>query len=381
LTYLKSNTNLSVMGLAALGNVIWDGVKTGAGHLANGLGTVVDYGADALAHIPVVGETLSTGLGSIGDFGVEALQGNFSTALGDLYGGVDTLVGGVLPGGQNFAQGYLGQLYQGADKMVGGYLPNINGGAANSINGGVGYTPTYMKAQKAFDALPGPGGAASTYGGGGGMSGVAITGNEAKAPMTFWDKAEVAANVGAAGMGIYGMLQDSPEAANANARANATRPQPMLINPGVSNAGMNALSAPAVVRNDPAMAGSPEARSTTGQTGGAVKTGELTEMSDDELGKNLVEQLNNTQSTISNVTGQTAPVTPTARVAQAPVQTTQLQMYMPTALGPTSGYTSNIPGGPRAEYVRPVSTGGGDYTPHTYSKNYKPGMSPGRVPR
>ena len=47
---------------------IWDGIKSGASTLASGLGTVVDYGADALAHIPVVGETLSTGLGSIGDF-------------------------------------------------------------------------------------------------------------------------------------------------------------------------------------------------------------------------------------------------------------------------------------------------------------------------
>lgn len=355
------------MGLAAIGKGIWEGVKSGASTLASGLGTVVDYGADALAHIPVVGETLSTGLGSIGDFGVEALQGNFSTALGDLYGGVDTLVGGVLPGGQNFAQGYLGQLYQGADKMAGGWLPNINGGAANSINGGVGYTPTYMKAQKAFDALPGPGGA-STYGGGGGMSTVAITGNEAKAPMTFWDKAEAAANIGAAGMGIYGMLQDSPEAANANARATATRPQPMLISPGVSSAGMNALSAPAVVRNDPAMASSPEAKSTTGQTGGAVKTGELTEMSDDELGKNLVEQLNNTQSTISNVTGQTAPVTPTATVTQAPVQTTQLQMWnAPTALGPARALPPALPPASMRPPVLSLSGAQGVIDPRTAS--------------
>lgn len=78
-------------------------------------------------------------------------------SLSGLYTGADKVLGGILPGGQAFGQGYLGQLYTGADKMLGGYLPNIGGGAANGM--GAGYTPQFMKAQAAFNALPGPAGA------------------------------------------------------------------------------------------------------------------------------------------------------------------------------------------------------------------------------
>jgi len=83
-------------------------------------------------------------------------KGQFAQGLGGLYTGVDKVLGGILPGGQALGSGYLGQLYTGADKMLGGYLPNIGGGAAA---GGAGYTPQYVAAQKAFNALPGPAGA------------------------------------------------------------------------------------------------------------------------------------------------------------------------------------------------------------------------------
>ena len=346
---------------SGLGNM----VSKGAGAVADGLGTVVDLGADALAHIPVVGDTLSQGVGAIGDAGVEALQGNFSTALGDLYGGVDVLVGGVLPGGQAAAQGYLSNplssLYNKADMAVGGYLPNIGGGVPG---GGIGYSPTYVSAQKAFDALPGPGG--STYAGGGGMSTVALPGGEAgKAAPGFWDKASAAANLAQTGAMIYGLMQDSPEATNAQAyqRATGTGPQRVAIQPGLGGGGsaLNPLGVPTnnVVASDPAMGGTPEAKSSTGKGGEAPKTPELTKVSDQELEsiQNKAIGQNHTQATIGNVTGQRGPTAPAMTASSGVVGASpQLNMFTPTPLGMArSPYTSNIPGGPRAEYARPVS--------------------------
>ena len=325
---------------SGLGNL----VSSGANALASGLGTVVDLGANALEYIPVVGDTLSNGLGAIGDAGVEALQGNFSTALGDLYGGVDTLVGGVLPGGQAFSQGYLGNLYGAADNALNGYLPNV---------GGVGITPADYKLAN-FGNVPGATGYGTVMAPPEGGFGGQVAGAAGKAP-SFWDKAGAVANLASTGMGIYGMMQDTPEARNAQAYQRATGTGPRLIQqPGMGSGG-NALS-PTVAR-DPAMAGTPEAKSTTGATGGAVKSPSLSEMTDGELEPNLVKAIerfekNNTQSTIADVSGQTAPSTP-ATATPTPVQSVKLNMYdFATPLGQTgSGYTSNIPGGPRREYL------------------------------
>mgnify|MGYP004182190621 CR=1 FL=1 len=339
LTYLKSHTNFNVM----LGS-IWNGIKSVGSSLANGLGTVVDVGADALAHIPVVGDTLSQGLGAIGDAGVEALQGNFGTALGDLYGGVDVLAGGVLPGGQAFSQGYLGNLYGAADNALNGYLPNV---------GGVGITPADYKLAK-FGNVPGATGYGTVMAPPEGGFGGQVAGAAGKAP-SFWDKAGAVANLAQTGMGIYGMMQDTPEARNAQAYQRATGTGPNLIQqPGISGGGGNALST--TVARDPAMAGTPEGKSTTGGTGGSVKTKSLSEMTDGELEPNLIKAIerytkNNTQSAIADVSGQTAPSAPSI-AKPTPVQSTQLKMYDFTPLGQTgSGYTSDIPGGPMRKYL------------------------------
>lgn len=91
------------------------------GYLQKGLGAI---GLDGVGNIFVDSGKLLGG-------GIDKLAlGQFGGGVGDLYSGLDTLVGGVLPGGQNLAQGYIGQLYTGADKMLGGVLPNF---------GGVGY--------------------------------------------------------------------------------------------------------------------------------------------------------------------------------------------------------------------------------------------------
>ena len=82
-----------------------------------------------------VGNVLSNAATNVGNAFTSAGAGNFGNAIGSLYSGVDNLVGGILPGGQAFGQGYLGQLYTGADKMLGGYLPNVGGGVAG---GGAG---------------------------------------------------------------------------------------------------------------------------------------------------------------------------------------------------------------------------------------------------
>lgn len=100
------------------------------------LSTLVDKGTDYLIDVPL--SYLQKGLGKIGldtvgnvlvdsgkliGGGIDKLAlgltgqgvGNFGGGLSDLYTGVDTLVGGVLPRGQDFGAGYLGQMFgQGA---------------------------------------------------------------------------------------------------------------------------------------------------------------------------------------------------------------------------------------------------------------------------
>jgi hypothetical protein len=100
------------------------------------LSSLVDKGTDYLIDVPL--SYLQKGLGKIGldtvgnvlvdsgnliGGGIDKLalgltgQGgaNFGSGLGDLYTGVDTLVGGVLPRGQDFGAGYLAQMFgQGA---------------------------------------------------------------------------------------------------------------------------------------------------------------------------------------------------------------------------------------------------------------------------
>jgi len=100
------------------------------------LSTLVDKGTDYLIDVPLsyLQKGLNTiGLGKVGNVlvnsgnliggGIDKLAlgltgqgaGNFGGGLGDLYTGVDTLVGGVLPRGQDFGAGYLGQMFgQGA---------------------------------------------------------------------------------------------------------------------------------------------------------------------------------------------------------------------------------------------------------------------------
>ena len=218
--------------LSSVGNTIASGI---GGGLSN-----------AVSHIPVVGNVLGDGLSHIGSSIGHLSNGfNVGDALGSLYTGADTLLGGVLPGGQAFSQGYLGNLYGAADKALGGYLPNIGGGAAA---GGVGVTPQYMQAQRAFDALPGP--ASSNPN----MVGTSLNGGPVTyAPINSGGKSmvgraldglEKVARVGQLGMGIYDATRKSPQAANARAHR-------QLIQTG-NNPGT------AQMIGDPAAAGAPE---------------------------------------------------------------------------------------------------------------------------
>ena len=69
---------------------------------------------------------LASGASKIGLKGVATELGK--GGLGGLYGGLDALVGGVLPMGQDIGAGYLANLYTGADKLAGGRLPNFSEG-------------------------------------------------------------------------------------------------------------------------------------------------------------------------------------------------------------------------------------------------------------
>ena len=75
----------------------------------------------------------------------------YKGGLSGLYGGLDALVGGVLPMGQDIGAGYLANLYTGADKLAGGRLPNFAEGfgyideAANqAVGAGAGSVGSVM---------------------------------------------------------------------------------------------------------------------------------------------------------------------------------------------------------------------------------------------
>ena len=189
-----------------LGNLIDMGV--------NAVTTGAGYVGDLVSSIPVVGDAIVDGASA-------------------LYTGADKVLGGVLPGGQDFAQGYLGNLYTSADKALGGYLPNVGGGAAA---GGVGYTPQYVSAQRAFDALPGPGGAVPAQTGG--LNG-------------FFDKAGRVANIAKTGMSLYDLTRNTPEAQN-------QRSYNRIIQPGMSgSAQMVPQETRTATSSDPVMGDAP----------------------------------------------------------------------------------------------------------------------------
>ena len=224
------------------------------------LSALVDAGID---YATDVGNWVGDGLSAAVDYGADALTSAVNwggDALSSLYGGADKLVGGLLPGGQAFGDGYLANLYTGADKMVGGYLPNIGGGAAM---GGAGYTPQYMQAQAAFDALPG---ASVAHGGAHTLSPAAIqsqfdalpgVGGAKKSAFgslfdggMSWEKAQTMANIGGLGMGIYGLMQ-KPGSGSNKQQYNRLMQQPGL---GTMNSGNGGGGG---VRSDPAMRNSP----------------------------------------------------------------------------------------------------------------------------
>ncbi|MBL18679.1 MAG: hypothetical protein CMC82_02470 [Flavobacteriaceae bacterium] len=180
----------------------------------NAVTTGAGYVGDLVSSIPVVGDAIVDGASA-------------------LYTGADKVLGGVLPGGQDFAQGYLGNLYTSADKALGGYLPNVGGGAAA---GGVGYTPQYVSAQRAFDALPGPGGAVPAQTGG--LNG-------------FFDKAGRVANIAKTGMSLYDLTRNTPEAQN-------QRSYNRIIQPGMGgSAQMVPQETRTATSSDPVMGDAP----------------------------------------------------------------------------------------------------------------------------
>lgn len=92
---------------------------------------------------------LASGASKIGLEGVATELGK--GGLSGLYGGLDALVGGILPMGQDIGAGYLANLYTGADKLAGGRLPNFAEGfgyideAANqAVNAGAGSIGSVM---------------------------------------------------------------------------------------------------------------------------------------------------------------------------------------------------------------------------------------------
>jgi len=352
-----------------LSSLIDTAVDWGTSALSSGadyLSSAVDWGADQLANIPFAGETLSNGLGSIGDFGVEMLNGNFSTALGDLYGGVDTLVGGILPGGQAFSQGYLSNLYSGADNMLGGYLPG-------------GQTPAQMQAAASAAQI------ANTPIGqvmpGGSTSGAMVEGGAAAGGGGFWDSlgfgeggvfakggtVDNIANTVAIGGTIYSLLNPRDQG---YARSVGAQPQFVKSGGGPSNI---------VTRNDPAMqAASAQGVGVGTQQEGSNKTPGLAQVGGvdeeikktDELANDMQKSVKDLQKIVGNTDGG-----PMAQ-ARNPIMSDNADpsggmknnvfrpMPAPAPIPLQPGYQlqkgfqlynprpqSNIPGGPRAEYL------------------------------
>ena len=187
---------------------------------------------------------------AVGDLATNGLSG--------LYTGADKLLGGILPGGQAFGQGYLGQMYTGADKMLGGYLPNIGGGAANGM--GAGYTPQFMKAQAAFNALPGPAGANGLRAGqvgtsfnGGPMSVSSVNTPLASGGLSTSDKLAF----GLQGAGLIGSIMSGDKGT-----AQAAMMYPGQLAPG---AGQAQSPLGQTIKQDPVMQGTGVGGSATGQ--------------------------------------------------------------------------------------------------------------------
>ena len=192
---------------------------------------------------------------AIGDFATQGLSG--------LYTNADKLLGGILPNiggaGQAFGQGYLGQLYTGADKMLGGYLPNIGGGAANGM--GAGFTPQYMSAQRAFDALPGTSVGAGQVGTsfmGGPMSVSSVNTPLASGGMSGFDKLAM----GIQGAGLLGAMLSGDKGT-----AQAAMMYPGQLAPG---AGRTQSPLAQTIKQDPVMQSGGTGVSSRGQ--GANKT-------------------------------------------------------------------------------------------------------------
>lgn len=261
-----------------------------------------------------VGNVLSNAATNVGNAFTSAGAGNFGNAVGSLYSGVDNLVGGILPGGQAFGQGYLGQLYTGADKMLGGYLPNVGGGAAA---GGAGYTPQYMSAQRAFDALPGPAHLNPN------MVGTSFNGG----PVTYSPISGAAAGGG----GVKGMLGrgldnigkvsnianpilDIYEATQMTPTQNSVQ-EMQILNPGGGGGGVQMIPT-----SDPAAAGAPGFTGSNATGGASVPTTmsatggkQLTDIKDmmadtNRLNKELQEKIDNLNEDTDKDTGRpTAP--------------------------------------------------------------------------
>ena len=279
----------------------------GLGSMLANLGSKVVSGVGNVAS--GIGSTLSNAATNVGNAFTSAGAGNFGNAVGSLYSGVDNLVGGILPGGQAFSQGYLGNLYGGADKMLGGYLPNIGGGAAA---GGVGYTPQYMSAQRAFDALPGPAhlnpnmvgtsfnGGPVTYSpintaaGGGGGGG-------------WLDNLEKGARIGNHALNMYEASQMTPT-------QNSVQ-EMKILNPGGGGGGVQMIPT-----SDPAAAGAPGFVGSSATGGASVPTTtaaaggkQLTEITDmmaesNRLNKELQDTINDLNKDTDKDTGRpTAP--------------------------------------------------------------------------
>lgn len=228
-----------------------------------------------------------------------AISNTFGNGLSGLYTGADKLLGGILPGGQAFGQGYLGQLYTGADKMLGGYLPNIGGGAANGM--GAGYTPQYMKAQAMFDALPGPGsnglraGQVGTSFNGGPMSVSSINTPLASGVgggMSGWDKLAY----GIQGAGLLGSIFSGNK--NQAQQAAMMMPQPQIVQPG-AGAGGGAIGN--AIKNDPAMAKSTGVGGASSRGQNPNRTPGLDQVTAGVSDKELLGQIKSTRQDIEEL--------------------------------------------------------------------------------
>lgn len=320
------NTNIYVMGLDDMYSKKKDPTEVPSYFLGELVSSAVDYGTQALASgAGWVADAASTAV----DWGADALSSAVDwggDALSGLYTGADKLVGGMLPGGQAFGDGYLANLYTGADKMAGGYLPNIGGGAAM---GGAGYTPGYMQAQAAFDALPGvahggahtlsPGAIQSQFnalpGAGGGGGGSAFSKLFDGSGMS-WDKAQTMAQLGQLGVGIYGMTQKGGGGGSNRQQYNRLVQQPGQSGLKTAGGGGSAIS------RDPAMGASPVGGGNvplTSQATGKGGVGDIGAIKNDMVGlNNAVEDAlenagfptdkNATQDAANEGLGITAPI-------------------------------------------------------------------------